>query len=412
LLDHLRCSAFELPFKKDDRFGRLPAEQLAEFLQFLQDSGSLHHSGDQYFWMADQYPAQSISLRSASADQFILQAMHDDVPETVGQIDRASAFWMVHPGAVYIHEAQTYLVDQLDLDHNIATLSPIDTDYYTEPRQESTVSLVEKFEEMDVQGATKAYGDIRLVNQVVGFKRLRWYTHELLGYGEVTLPPTELVTTGYWVSLNEETVDSLRDQGLWRGDPNAYGRNWLRQRDQARLRDRYTCQICGAVESDRAHDVHHKIPFRSFRDERGNIDTNLANRLDNLITLCQTCHKRAETAVRVRSGLAGLAFTLRHLTPLYLMCDARDLGVHSDPQSPLASKRPVIVIYDQIPAGIGFSQRLFELHDEIMAHALNLISGCGCEDGCPSCVGPGGEFGAGGKQETLAILKALVAYNM
>ena len=408
LLDHLRCAAFELPFNEGNSFGRLPASQVNEFLQFLQDAGSLHHSGDRYFWMSDGYPAQSISLRSASADQIVLQWMRDDGPEMIGQVDRASAYWMVHPGAVYIHEAQTYFVDELDLEHNIAALSRVDMDYYTEPRQESAVSLVEKFDEVTVQGAIKAYGDIRIVNQVIGYKRLRWYTHELIGHGDVTLPPTELLTTGYWVSLNEETLETLREQGLWRGDPNAYGRSWPRQRDLARARDRYTCQNCGAVEAERSHDVHHKIPFRSFRDERGIIDSDAANRLDNLITLCQTCHKRAETAVRVRSGLAGLAFTLRHLTPLYLMCDARDLGVHSDPQSPLASKQPVIVIYDQIPAGIGFSQRLFELHDDIMAHALTLISGCGCEDGCPSCVGPGGESGTGGKQETLAILKALV----
>jgi len=130
--------------------------------------------------------------------------------------------------------------------------------------------------------------------------------------------------------------------------------------------------------------------------------------LDNLITLCPECHRRVETAVRVRSGLAGLAFVLGNLAPFFLMCDPRDLGVHSDPQSPLADGQPAVVIYDQTPAGLGFSQRLFELHAELLQRGRDLVSVCPCNDGCPSCVGPGGEQGAGGKAETLAILDALV----
>jgi DEAD/DEAH box helicase domain-containing protein len=133
----------------------------------------------------------------------------------------------------------------------------------------------------------------------------------------------------------------------------------------------------------------------------------LANRPDNLVTLCPACHRRAEAAVRVRSGLAGLAFVLGHLAPFFLMCDVGDLGVHSDPQSPLAVGQPAVVIYDQVPAGIGFSQRLFELHDDLISRASELVSSCECQDGCPSCVGPGGESGLGGKEETLAILRCL-----
>jgi DEAD/DEAH box helicase domain-containing protein len=115
-----------------------------------------------------------------------------------------------------------------------------------------------------------------------------------------------------------------------------------------------------------------------------------------------------ETSVRVRSGLAGLAFVLGHLAPFYLMCDQGDLGVHSDPSSPLAEGGPAVVLYDQIPAGIGFSQRLYEIHEELVRQAYELVSGCACEDGCPSCVGPGGEGGSGGKRETLAILEVLI----
>ena len=91
------------------------------------------------------------------------------------------------------------------------------------------------------------------------------------------------------------------------------------------------------------------------------------------------------------------------------MCDTRDLGIHTDPQSPITAKQPVVVIYDQAPGGIGLSQRLFEIHPDLVGSARELVAGCGCSDGCPSCVGPGGENGMGSKRETLAILDALVA---
>ncbi len=401
LLGHLRCAAFELPFRIGESFGRVEGARVAEFLQFLQESGVLHQSGDKYFWMADQYPAQDASLRSASPEAVLLQTRYDDEWTTIGQVDQASAFWMVHPGAVYLHEGRVYLVEDLDLEQHIARLRAVAVDYYTQPRRETTVQLLDKFDEVEARGATKAHGEVAVTTQVVGFRKVKWFTQEQLGLGEVSLPPTELVTTGYWLALTEGTVGRLRQQGLWTSDPNDYGPNWLPQRDRARARDGHRCQACGALEDGRSHHVHHKIPFRTFTSYRQ------ANQLSNLATLCPRCHHRVELAVRMRSGLAGLSFALGHLAPLFLMCDARDVGVHSDPKSPLADGRPAVVIYDQAPGGIGFSERLFELHDELMTRAYELVAACECTDGCPSCVGPAGENGLGGKQETLAILEAL-----
>jgi DEAD/DEAH box helicase domain-containing protein len=358
--------------------------------------------------MADQYPAEDVSLRSASSETVVLQVKENDAWTAIGQVDLTSAYWMVHPGAVYLHEGQTYLVEELDVSQSrpggtapIAWLQAVDVDYYTQPRSETTVRLLEKLNEDPTHGATKAYGEITVTTQVIGFRKVKWFTHEQLGLGEVSLPPTELVTTGYWLGLTEETVERLRAEGAWTNDPNDYGPGWPAQRDQARARDSYRCQSCGLAEQGRAHHVHHKIPFRTF------VSPQQANQLSNLVTLCPRCHRQAESAVRMRSGLAGLAFALGHLAPLFLMCDARDIGVHSDPQSPLANGQPAVVIYDQVPAGIGFSQRLFELHDQLMRHAYELVAACECADGCPSCVGPGGEGGYGGKREVLALLEAL-----
>ena len=401
LLEHLRCAMFELPFQKGEGFGSLPGEIVDEYLQFLLSNNEVHLSNEKYYWMADQYPAANISLRSASPQGVVLQMTTDDRPLTIGTVDGESALWMVHPGAIYLHEAQSFFVKDLNLEEHIAYLTPILSDYYTEPLRGTEVTVLAESANETVRGAEKKWGELQVTTQVTGFRKRRWYTHENLGEEPLDLPPTDLMTTGYWVSLSEETVSRLREMGAWTNDPNNYGPGWSQIRDRVRARDKYTCQVCGAVENNRQHDVHHKVPFRAFSSFVE------ANRLDNLTTLCPSCHHKVEQNVRMRSGLAGLAYVLGNLAPLFLMCDTGDLGSHVEPVENQNFGQPAIVLYDAIPAGIGFSEKLFEMHDELMARALELVSECPCVDGCPSCVGPGGENGYGGKREALEILKEL-----
>jgi DEAD/DEAH box helicase domain-containing protein len=417
LLEHLRCAMFELPFQKGEGFGSLSGEIIDEYLQFLLSNNEAHLSNEKYYWMADQYPAANISLRSASPQGVVLQTTLEDRAQTIGTVDGESALWMVHPGAIYLHEAQSFFVKDLNLEEHIAYLKPIQSDYYTEPLQGTEVTVLSTNAEAALlpslsrrgmsegQGEVgeKRWGEIQVTTQVTGFRKRRWYTHENLGEEPLDLPPTDLMTTGYWVSLSEETVSRLREAGMWTNDPNNYGPGWSHIRDRVRARDKYTCQVCGAVETNRQHDVHHKVPFRAFTSF---IE---ANRLDNLTTLCPSCHRQVEQNVRMRSGLSGLAYVLGNLAPLFLMCDAGDLGTHVEPIENQTFGQPSIVLYDSIPAGIGFSQKLFEMHDELMARALELVSKCPCADGCPSCIGPGGENGYGGKQEALEILKQLTS---
>ena len=403
LLSHIRCAAYEMAFRRGEAFGKVDPSEVQELLDLLVVDGQVHASGDKYFWMSEDYPADEINLRGASSDTVLLQAHEDGEQRMIGQIDLLGAHWMVHPEAIYIHEGRSYFVEELDLEKKIAHLHPSDADYYTSPQSRSTVSLIEQRAHARVAGAEKFYGDLAVATQVVGYQKLQWFTNEVPGSGLVDLPPIELRTSGYWIALNQETVDSLRHRGLWSNDPNQYGPNWEQQKARARERDEFTCQICGTPEDGRAHDVHHKIPFRSFASYKQ------ANRLENLITLCPNDHRRAESAVRVRSGLAGLSFALRHLAPLFLMCDIHDIGVEADPKSDLAEGNPVVVIFDYAQDAMGFSQRLFDLHDELIKNAFDLVAACECNDGCPSCVGPGGELGQGSKPETLAILEALSA---
>jgi DEAD/DEAH box helicase domain-containing protein len=415
LLEHLRCALFELPFERGERFGQVDVD---EFLEFLVSNREAHESNDKYFWMSDQYPAANISLRSASPDSIALQ-ISGEKPVTIGTVDGESVTWMVHPGAVYLHEAQSYFVESLDLEHKIATLRPDLSDYYTEPLRDTSVVPVSLGEWSKVKGCEKSWGELQVTTRVKGFTKRRWYTHETLGSEPLDLPPQGLHTTGYWLSVSDETVAELSKAGLWTNAPNDYGPAWPQIRERVRARDGYTCQMCGRPEANRQHDVHHKIPFRMFMRSptSGNVGLQSretvelirarANQLDNLITLCPECHKKAEAAVRVRSGLAGLSYVLGNLAPLFLMCDPGDLGTHIEPVGTVDFPQPAVALYDLIPAGIGFSQKLYELHDELIRGALELVERCACQDGCPSCVGPGGENGMGGKQETLAILKQL-----
>ena len=263
LLSHLQCAAFELPFWDEERFANLDQTVLHDLLGFLLEQKLLHHAGSRYYWTSDRYPAQNISLRSASADRVILQNAGKS-PTIVGEVDRASSLWLVHPQAVYLHEGVNYVVENLDLVNNIATLKREETDYYTEHRSETVIQLVQQKEESRVAGGVKAHGEIKVTSQVTGYRKIRWYTNEQLGTGELSLPPSELLTTGYWLSLDESTVDQLRSQGLWKNDTNQYGPNWPQLRDMVRKRDGYRCGVCGAEEQGRSHDVHHKVPFRTF----------------------------------------------------------------------------------------------------------------------------------------------------
>jgi DEAD/DEAH box helicase domain-containing protein len=201
----------------------------------------------------------------------------------------------------------------------------------------------------------------------------------------------------------------LSAEGILVG-PNNYGPNWEAQRNAARARDLYRCVQCGAAEGAggrRQHDVHHILPFRSFGYIPGlNENYREANQLENLQTLCRTCHTRAEAGRGTQTALGGLAYALGNLAPLYLMCDPRDLGVMSEPRSK-ETKAPTITLYDRAPEGLGFAERLYELHSELLQGALELVRSCPCRDGCPACVGPVGLEATETKEMTERLVERL-----
>ncbi len=323
LRSHLQCAAFELPIHETET---LTAEvDTASLLQEVADAeGVLRQSQKRWYWMSSRYPAQEVSLRTTSADSFaIVEAASG---QTIGVLDRDSVLNMLYPGAVYLHEGSTYLIEDLDWAAGLARARPTQAEYFTEPDISAKVEMLH-VRDSAVAGATsRAHGDVRVRSKATGYRQLAWYTHEKLATMPLDLPEQELLTTAYCLSLGEELVNAMRDLGDWTIAPiMSYGPNWNEQRRRARERDHYRCRSCGRAEAPgREHDVHHLLPFRTF-DFRPDQNENYlkANTLSNLITLCPECHHRVETARAMQGTLDGLAGLLRSLAPLYLMCDGR-----------------------------------------------------------------------------------------
>lgn len=419
LVDQMRCAAFELPFAADEPFGNSPVTPAV--LALLAEEGDVMAAGPRLVWSGHGYPARQVSLRSAGSETVAIEAELDGGRVVIGQVDQGSATLLAHDGAIYIHEGASYQVTRLDLAQNLATVVPANVDFYTEVTSETQVETLAVAEERAVNHAHVAHGELLISTQAVGYRRIKRFTHETLGVFPLEYPPRQLETNGYWISVLPEAQLTLAAAGQWFDSVNDYGPNWQEMRAKVRARDGYRCAQCRAPEpTDRQHDVHHLIPFRTFGYVAGiNENYRLANRLDNLMLLCRACHHRLESGVRVRSGLDGLAYALANLAPLHLMCDVSDLGLtvirgdpmranreaaaqvapdsasndSSEPASDAAAQNPdaqlpTVYIYERIAAGMGFSARLFELHTELLDAAQALVDRCPCAHGCPACVGP------------------------
>jgi DEAD/DEAH box helicase domain-containing protein len=407
LLRHVRCAAFELPFEIGEKFGG--AGDVDELMAFLAENGELHASGDSYHWVADSYPAEGVSLRSSSDDTIVIQELGEGKPVVIGEIDRAAAPILLHEGAVYIHEGRTFLVTNLDWEKAIADVEATHVDYYTDAGEAVELDVLEVYDADEHHQARRAHGWVQVTAQSSSYRKVKRYTHETLGYGMIELPPREFETSAYWLWLSPETVEQLEGEGVLL-PPQSYGPSWQKAREGALVRDGHRCRQCGAPQHEgRTHDVHHIRPFREFGFLPGeNRNDRHANDLDNLITLCPTCHQRAESARGKRSALGGLAYALGNIAPLYLMCDPRDLGVLSGVRAK-HTKSVTVTIFDRIPDGMGLSERLYDLHRDLLNGAMDLIRTCRCQDGCPACVGPAGPGGEEVKILTVRLLEALLA---
>lgn len=403
MVKHLQCSAFELPFQEGEPFGE--HEDVDSLLTYLAGEGLLHQTRQNYHWLGEEPPSRRVSLRTSSDETVLIQM----TPQTavIGEVDLESAPMLVHEGAIYLHRASAYLVEELDWNGRLAHVRLIDTDYYTRASVQTTIRALHPHQEETEDNLIRAQGDVSILTQAVHYRKIKQYTHETLGFGDIDLPAMTLETTGYWLIFGEALTEQLYERGILLR-PNNYGPNWQKQRQKALERDNHQCRTCGAESMPkRPLHVHHIRPFRDYNYIPNENENYLkANHIENLVTLCPSCHRRAEAGQQARSALGGLAYVLRNLAPLFLMCDPSDIEVSAEVRNPL-TRAPTILIYERVAAGVGFSERLFALHDVLLSAALELVIDCTCRDGCPACIGPPGEIGPNTKQVTRQLLSIL-----
>jgi DEAD/DEAH box helicase domain-containing protein len=195
LLGHLKCAAFELPIREDEKFGPHEPRELCEF---LAEAGFLHQSAGAWHWTSDSYPADAISLRAVSSDNFIVIDTTSE-NKVIAEVSFPAALVTLHEKAIYLHEARIFQVEKFDYDGRKAYVRRVDCDYYTDAIDHTQVKSLEAFEETSLGEGQALWGDVRVNTQIVGFKKIKFYTNENIGSGHLSIPEQEIHTTAFWL---------------------------------------------------------------------------------------------------------------------------------------------------------------------------------------------------------------------
>jgi DEAD/DEAH box helicase domain-containing protein len=205
LLSHLKCAAFELPFHDDEHFG---TDATADFLNYLEEHGIIHRSGDQYYWTSEIYPAEEISLRRAAPENVVIIDTTNN-ERVIGEVDLFGAPMMVHDEAIYIHEGAQYHVDKLDWDRKKAYVKQVSVDYYTDAETKTDIRVMDAFESAAVSYGQKGHGEVSVTTLATLFKKIKFNSHENIGSGRIHLPEMTMHTTAYWWELDDSLKERL-----------------------------------------------------------------------------------------------------------------------------------------------------------------------------------------------------------
>jgi DEAD/DEAH box helicase domain-containing protein len=357
LVNHLKCAAFELPIAPDEAFGAVDVQDLCSR---LAAAGFLHRTGGNWHWVQQAYPADTVSLRSVTSDNFviILGSAEDDgnsagakkgAPQVIGEVDFSSALTTVHPKAIYLHQGQQYHVDRLDFDQRKAYIRRVSIEYYTDAIRYTQVRVLEIAEEsrLSASCSSRAHGDVLVRSQVVGFKKIKFFTNENVGDGKLELPENEMHTTAFWITLSRSLLSAL--------------------------------------------------PFALSERQSGIFG--LLYALESMASLLLMCDRRdLGTAVGERPSTPGVETEWQDASRG--LTGAEETREYFEPN---------LYLHDAYPGGIGFSEPLYHLHGLLLEKTRELISACPCDRGCPSCVGPAGMKSERAKEAALAILSHLCA---
>ncbi len=211
LVSHLKCAAFELPFVVGEQFGDLDP---TEILDYLAEQMILRRVGNRWYWMSENYPAIDISLRSASTENFAIIDTTGGQTRVIGEVDRFSAAMLVHERAIYLHESKQYHIDSLDWERQKAYASQVNVDYYTDANLDVDLKVLDVFAQAELPCCTQNWGEVMVVAKTHMYKKIKFYTHENIGWGQISVPEQEMHTTAYWFSLPEANRASLSQDAL------------------------------------------------------------------------------------------------------------------------------------------------------------------------------------------------------
>src|SRR5579859_5387995 len=198
LLAHLKCAAFELPIQEGEKFG---PHDTGEACRFLAETGFLHHSAGAWHWTSETYPADAISLRAVTSDNFVVVDITGQ-PAVIAEVAFSAALTSLHEKAIYLHEARQYHVERFDYDERKAYVRQVECDYFTDAIDYTQVKALREFESRDLAGAQRAHGDVRVNRQIVGFKKIKFYTLENVGAGKLSMPEQLMHTTAFWLRFH------------------------------------------------------------------------------------------------------------------------------------------------------------------------------------------------------------------
>ncbi|MCL1814699.1 MAG: DEAD/DEAH box helicase [Treponema sp.] len=340
LTDHVKCACFELPFRDSEIEDSIEpfGEGVIDVLSYLEEDGIVRHTAaasdetngenhGRWHWSDRSFPAEGISLRSATADNVVIIDRSEGRNAVIGEMDRPSAKELIFKNAVYIHRGRQYLVEELDIPNRKCHVREADVNYFTDGLVKTDIKVLSEDETIKVQNKSESaftlvVGDVLVRTQVSKFKKIRFHSHENIGYGDIDLAEEEMQTRALMLLFSENST-------------------------------------AGKI-------------LASFDEE-------------------------AAAAV-----LSGAGTLVRHIAPVYLLCDPRDLGIAERVRDPHFAV-PALYIYDKYPGGTGLAEALSQKTETVLTAAHRAAAGCPCKSGCPSCVGPGGS-----KEGTKELLEAVV----
>ncbi|MBL0389321.1 DEAD/DEAH box helicase [Tumebacillus sp. ITR2] len=214
LVDHIKCAAYELPFEQGEEFGVATTE---EVLDFLVEERVLNKASDErYYWMNDSLPSHNISLRSAAQENVLIIDMTEQ-NRVIGETDRFSALTTLHEKAIYIHEGIQFQVEKLDLEYGKAFVRKVDSDYYTDAELAVQLTVLDEFKHADGGSVQHGFGEVAVNALPTIYKKIKFDTHENLGWGKIHLPEAELHTMSYWISYDESFTKDMSKEDIESG---------------------------------------------------------------------------------------------------------------------------------------------------------------------------------------------------